>query len=139
MSEDNKSVVPFSNNDKIFEQEIIHKGKEILQENNFFKELDSLMNNTEFRNFYDKYFRDFHDIKTMLMFMKLYETLEKEYYNKYGEKINKDVIIYLIREIMVDDGLRKDVVNSFADFSNKDNLTKKIELLNIFKNIQFIE
>ena len=35
------------------------------------KGLEAVMNTPEFRTFYDK---DFNDIKTVLMFMKLYES-----------------------------------------------------------------
>ena len=66
------------------------------------KGLEAIMNTPEFRTFYDKYFKD---IKTVLMFMKLYESLEKEYETKYNSQIPGPVIIYIMKEIMSDSGI----------------------------------
>ncbi len=54
-------------------------GSKILKENHFFKEFISLMNNTEFKQFYDTYFNDWSDIQTMIFYMKLHSTIEYEY------------------------------------------------------------
>jgi hypothetical protein len=66
------------------------------------KGLEAIMNTPEFRTFYDKYFKD---TKTVLMFMKLYESLEKEYDAKYSSQIPSPVVIYIIKEIMNDSGI----------------------------------
>lgn len=46
-------------------------GSNILKENKFFRDFISLMNNTEFKYFYDTYFHDWTDIQTMIFYMKL--------------------------------------------------------------------
>lgn len=131
-NEDNKmptSLIPHNS----IKQEIIDKGREVLNENNFFNDLDKMMKNEEFRGFYDKYFVEFQDIRLMLMFMKLYETLEVEYKNHYGTEIESEVVIYIIKEIMCNSLLRKEVVESFDRFSDKKNLSKGIVLLDVLK------
>ena len=96
------------------------------------KGLEAIMNTPEFRTFYDKYFKDFNDIKTVLMFMKLYESLEKEYETKYNSQIPGPVIIYIMKEIMNDNTKRKDLINSYKEFIDEKNIAKRITLLNIF-------
>ncbi len=113
--------------------EIIEKGREILNENCFFNDLDKMMSNSEFRDFYNKYFTDFQDIRLILMFMKLYETLEVEYKNHCGEEISNEAVIYIIKEIMCNNTLRKEVVESFDRFSDNKNLNKGIYLLDVLK------
>jgi hypothetical protein len=100
------------------------------------KGLETVMNTPEFRTFYDKYFKD---IKTVLMFMKLYESLEKEYEAKYSSQIPSPVVIYIIKEIMNDNSMRKDLINSYKEFTDENNITKRITLLNIFNQINFFE
>jgi hypothetical protein len=113
--------------------EIIEKGREILNENSFFNDLDKMMSNSEFRDFYGKYFTDFQDIRLILMFMKLYETLEVEYKNHYGEEISSEAVTFIIKEIMCNNTLRKEVVESFDRFSDNKNFNKGIYLLDVLK------
>ena len=44
----------------------------IKKTNPFFKDLINIMNNSEFKQFYNKYFNDWSDIQAMVFFMKLY-------------------------------------------------------------------
>ena len=139
MSEENHSeLIPFIH-DKEFKNYIINEGKKIIENNDFFSDLEAVMNTPEFRTFYDKYFKDFNDIKTVLMFMKLYESLEKEYEAKYNSQIPSPVVIYIIKEIMNDSSKRKDLINSYKEFIDEKNITKRITLLNIFNQIKFLK
>ena len=45
------------------------------------------MNNVEFEAFFDSYFENWDDIKTVIMFMKTYEMIDNEYSRKFGCKI----------------------------------------------------
>ena len=46
------------------------------------------MNNVEFRSFFDSYFENCDDIKTVIMFMKTYEMIDNEYYRKSDVRLN---------------------------------------------------
>ena len=67
------------------------EGVKIYQENNFFKDLHNLMSNTQFKQFYDKYFTNWFDIEVMLMYMKLYDTMKKTYEQKYKQPTNNTI------------------------------------------------
>ena len=116
-------------NNIVIVNNIINEGKVILNENNFFKDLDKLMTNNEFRNFYDKYFKDFSDTKIVLLYMKLYETLQLEYKEKNGYEIEKELLAYIMKELMSDNISRKNIIEAFNDYTEN-----KKYLLDIFEN-----
>lgn len=105
------------------EEKIFQKGKKLLKENPFFRDLDSIMSQTEFRAFYDKYFNDISDMKTVLMYMKLYEELQLQYRENgcHSEK-EKEVLVYMIKEFISNRNSRHMIVRKFSEyFSGKRN------------------
>jgi hypothetical protein len=118
------------NND--LKKNIIKDGKKILNENNFFNELDSIMSDNKFRSFYDEYFKDFSDIKVVLMYMKLYETIQKEYIERYGIEIEKELLVVMMKELMSEHSTRKTIIDSFNNFTELNG--KRQTILDIFEN-----
>ena len=114
---------------------IIEKGKKILNENTFFYDLDYIMSNNDIRSFYEQYFKDFSDIKIVTLYMKLYETIQKEYKELHNTDIDKELLAYMIRELMIDDNSRKNIMQAFHNFTeNKYSNDKKRFILDIFNN-----
>jgi hypothetical protein len=136
---DEKQIVSTINFNKIeiinkFKKKAIKKGSDILKNNKFFKDLDNVMDKkNNFRLFYDEYFKDFTDIKTMIFYMKLYETIELEYAERHGVNIEKELLAYMIKEIMRDDLSRKNVYESFHKFTNNSNPKNKKYVLDLFE------
>ena len=62
---------------KDIDVETHEKGKQIYQTNEHFRRLATVMEHPEFREFYNIYMTDWDSAKTMIMFMKMYEALEK--------------------------------------------------------------
>lgn len=112
----------------------VKEGKKILKENDFFNELDFVMNDDNFRSFYSKYFKDFNDIKTVILYMKLYETIQKEYFERNNKDIERELLAYMIRELMNNENSRKIIFSSFQNFTDINSTSKKY-LLDIFDNI----
>ena len=117
---------------ELIKKDLIKNGSIILKENNFFNDLDNIMNDYQFRFFYNKYFNDISDIKTVVLYMKLYETIQKEYKEKNGIDIESELLIYIIKELMSEDCSRKNILNSFQSFIENNNSNKKF-LLDIFE------
>jgi hypothetical protein len=123
-----------------FQNLVIHKGKKVLEENKFFSNLDKLMQDKDFRDFYDQYFKSYTDIQTVILYMKLYQTLEDEYEKRFNEKIPKELLAFTMKEIFVDNKMRKITMESFNNFMNNYEDAKKNNfLLDIFKKIDCIE
>ena len=114
--------------------ELIKDGAKILKENKFFYDLEKIMQNDEFSTFYNTYFKNFNDIKTVLMYMKLYETIEKEYLTRYNKPIEKEILAKMMKEIMTNTPTRKMILKSFNEFANPENIAKNICILDIFSH-----
>lgn len=110
------------------------KGKQILQENDFFADLDYIMSDNSFRSFYSKYFKDYTDIKTVLLYMKLYETIQVEYKERHNKDIDKELLAYMMKELMCNENSRKKIVESFNNFIENTNNGNKKFILDIIKN-----
>jgi len=101
------------------------KGKKELSTNIFFNDMNELMHNEAFKTFYDKYFRDSSDIKSVLIYLKLYETLQMEYKERHNVDIDEEVLIYIIKELMVNKTSRQNILQSFDTFFSHNTLTVK--------------
>lgn len=115
--------------------------KKILSENEFFNDLDSIMTDDKFRVFYNKYFKNFNDIKTVLLYMKLYETIQIEYREQNNCDIDNELLAYMISELMNNSDTRKMIINSFNNFTDlniNENRSKRF-LLDIFENSKKIK
>ena len=109
---------------------VICEGQDIYQNNDFMRDLYDMMTNTRFRNFVDKYLCEWNSIKSVIMFIKLFETIENEYQNKFNKKISKELMLYTINNLFKDKELRKLVLRSYHDFQNF-NQSKYLQLNNI--------
>jgi hypothetical protein len=118
-------------NDETFKKNIIKKGEKILEENQFFNDLDFIMSDNNFRTFYEKYFKDYSDVKIVLLYMKLYETIQKEYFEINKKPIEKEFLAYIIKELMTESYTRNIIINSFNDYENNVNKNKRY-ILDIF-------
>jgi hypothetical protein len=52
-------------------------GKRLYKNNENYRTIANVMEHPEFRKFFDKYFSSWDDIKTVLMFLKLYHKIEQ--------------------------------------------------------------
>ena len=95
---------------------MLKEGKKIIQKNDFFNQLNEVMQDSKFRAFYDKYFKDATDIKTVILYMKLYEKLETEYLERNGKQIEDELLVYMIKQLMTGKDSRKHILNSFHEF-----------------------
>jgi hypothetical protein len=107
-------------------QEIIHyntnlnslenKGKHIYSSNIHYKNLATIMEHPEFKNFYNTYLKDFENTRTMLMFMKIYDSIGKHFPN-----LNPFQKIYILKDIIDNSETRKKICGmmSISDFSSE--------------------
>ena len=112
--------------DKKLETFIKKEGKQIYDKNTFFKDLHNMMQNEQFRKFYDKYYKDWGEIKVMMMYMKLYESIENEYYQQFGKKISKEKVLYIVRQIIRNKESRKYALEQLKNFENNKKNTARI-------------
>ena len=93
------------------------------------------MNDNNFRVFVNKYLDKWDNIKNIILFIKLFETIEKEYYQIFKKKISKQKMLYSIKHLFANKELRKVILESYDNFQ-KYNSNQYLKLIN-FENSDF--
>tara|TARA_B100000927_G_scaffold291025_1_gene291598 strand:+ start:6440 stop:6847 length:408 start_codon:yes stop_codon:yes gene_type:complete len=88
------------------------KGEELLEKNNFFKDLTEIMSDEKFMNFFNKYFKTMQDIKTTVIYMKLYDLFKEKYNNISNKELSNYVNIYLLHKTMTNSKLRSSMISA---------------------------
>jgi hypothetical protein len=96
--------------------ELEKNGRNIYKNNHFLRSLTNVMEHPEFRNFFSTYIKDWSDVKTISMFMKLYEQTEKN--NNFN--LSNYQKLSIINEIIGNSKTRKQVVDDMTSSINKE-------------------
>ena len=96
--------------------DIINEGKTIYEENEFLRDLYNMMTDEKFRIFVNKYLDKWDNIKNIILFIKLFETIEKEYFKIFQKQISKEIMLYSIKHLFADNDLRKIILQSYNNF-----------------------
>lgn len=104
-------------------------GNKMLNENNFLRDLTSLMENEEFKNFFDKYMNNWVSVKSSIMYMKLYSEFKEKYNEVNDDVLDKNIIVYLLCKVMRNRSLMSFSVDTI-DKMYKD------EKVNYFKELE---
>ncbi len=92
---------------KINSNNMTDKGEELIEKNEFFRDLSELMENEKFTKFFDKYFKNMTESKITLVYMKLYNEMKTRYKEINDEELDKRINVYLMWKIMSDRHLNK--------------------------------
>ena len=84
----------------------IREGTRKLEENEFFQDLTTLMENPTFIRFFEKHMSNWMEVKSSVIYMKLYKEFQDKYKEVNGEKLDKSIIVFLLCQIMRDKQLR---------------------------------
>jgi hypothetical protein len=100
------------------------KGIVLYRKNKNFKMLADIMENKKFREFYNLYLKDIDNIKLALLFMKLYESVEKN----SKVRLTPYQKISIVKDIFENRELRSQICHSINNNieTKKDNITLKL-------------
>ena len=104
-------LVPFKTNGDTLEKD----GKNIYQTNNFFRSLANIMEHPQFREFCDTYIKDSHDIRMIVMFMKIYEMVEAR-----DNELNGYQKLSIVQSIIKNSKMRHMLIKATLDKEPKD-------------------
>jgi hypothetical protein len=104
-------------------------GNKMLNENNFLRDLTSLMENEEFKNFFDKYMDNWVSVKSSIMYMTLYSEFKEKYKEVSDDVLDKNIIVYLLCKVMRDRSLMSFSVDTIDKMYND-------EKVNYFKELE---
>ena len=66
--------------------------------------------------------------------------MEKEYKERNNKDIDEELLVYMMKELMSNEITRKNIMNSFNEYFNPNNTTKKLYLLDVLpEKIEKIE
>ena len=112
LSLSNSKIIDYVNNsDQIDLQE---NGKKLYNQNEYYQNIVNLMEHPEFRKLFKAHFFDWNNIKVMVMFMKLYEHIEKS-----TIKLNGYQKLYLLDKIMKTRHIRQQLVTEIQTWTNE--------------------
>lgn len=107
----------------------MQEGNRKIEENEFFQDLTTLMENPTFIRFFDKHMSNWIEVKSSITYMKLYKEFKDKYKKLTNEELDKSIIVFLMCQIMRDKQLRPLSIKTVDDvYNNK----KK----NFFKEFQ---
>ena len=108
------------------------KGDKVLETNNFFKDLTSLMEDEKFVRFFDKWMCSWSEIKSTVIYMKLYKEFKEKYKEISNEELDKSITTYILCKIMRDKELRPFSIKTINNYYEK-GLSRKKEF---FKDLE---
>lgn len=123
-----------------FENQIINRdnskieGERILDENEFFKDLVSLMENPEFKRFFKKHLCDWISVKSTITYMKLYDEFKKKYKKITDSELEDSIVVYLLSRIMRNNELRPFSIKTIDKMYEKGRIDFFEELENYIEN-----
>ena len=115
-----------SNDNKIISNQLQEVGKKEIETNSFFNFLNKLMTHPDLRPYIDENFKEWTDIETTIMFIKLYQSIEAEF-KKNNCPINGDEIIAIVKGLITNSVYRQEIVQEMRYFQGFDRKQKCLE------------
>ena len=113
------------------QNQIIETVPDIISENDFFKELTEIMEDEKFMRFFTKYMGSWLDIKSSVIYMKMYNEFREKYESLNDEQLDKNLIVYLLTKVMRDRDLRPFTIKAMDDMLDG----KKVKFFKEFEKI----
>lgn len=105
----------------VLDKNIIEKeSSKILKENKFIIGLNKIMQNNDYIDFMNEFGNDWNDIKVIILYQKLYQSIKKQYYNKYNKKIPNKLLIVILVKLFENNKVRKIIMNRFVEYINSE-------------------
>ena len=114
------------------------EGERILSENSFFKDLVELMENKQFKRFFRKHMSNWVDVKSSIIYMKLYDEFKRKYKKITKEELEESITVYLLCKLMRDKDLRPFSIKTIDKHyeKGKGNYFKELESFITNKKLQ---
>jgi hypothetical protein len=98
-------------------------GNELLNNNEFFKDLSDIMEDEKFRKFFQKYFYNSTESKITIIYMTLYDEFKTKWKDLNDTELDKRINIFLLWRIMKDRKTNKFAINTVMKKMDNPNTT----------------
>ena len=109
----------------------LKEGKKKLENNDFFQDLCTLMENEQFKRFFDKHMSNWTEIKCSVTYMHLYNQFKIKYKELNDDELDKHLAVYLLSKIMKDKTLRPWSITTVDKMLNE----KKVDFFEEFETL----
>ena len=133
---DENTIVKFQS------KEIYNKlGSEIIEKNDFFRDLSNIMENPQFNEFFNKYLNNWLDVRSIIIYMKLYAEFKEKYKKINNEELDKEIIVFMLKKVMNDKELRSFSIKTIQEKYDhkKVDFFKELEAILLNKNKKLLE
>ena len=103
------------------------KGMKLVENNPFFNDLSEIMTDDKVKRFFDRYFKDMDEIKTTVLYMKLFRLFQQRYADYSEKELSKYVNIYLLHHAMTDKNIRSTLIHATMEHLKNN----KLPILNL--------
>ena len=107
------------------------EGIKLVDKNDFFNDLSEVMSDEKVTRFFDKYFKNFEEIKSTVIYMKLFRLFQHKYKDVSQEELSKYVNIYLLHKVMTEKDVRRTLITATMDHLKNN----KLPILNLTPDI----
>lgn len=111
-------------------ERVVKKGAEIIETNDFFRDLSDIMEDKKFSEFFNKYFIDSNEVKVTMIYMKLYNAFRQKWKDLSSEELDKRINTFLIWKIMKDRDTSKFAIHTVMKHLDK---PKDVDILEELK------
>ena len=95
------------------------KGEEIIEKNDFFRDLSEIMEDEKFSKFFNRYFIDSNEVKVTMVYMKLYNAFRQKWKDISSEQLDKRINTFLIWKIMKDRNTSRFAIHTVMEHLDK--------------------
>ena len=107
------------------------EGIKLVDKNDFFNDLSEVMSDEKVTRFFDKYFKNFEEIKSTVIYMKLFRLFQQRYKDVSQEELSKYVNIYLLHKVMTEKDVRRTLITATMNHLKNN----KLPILNLTPDI----
>lgn len=94
---------------------IMNEGKKIYNENGYISKIWDIMSDDTFNSFFEEYLNNYSDVQIAMVFFNLYKIIKDQYYELFNKTITKEEMVYMLKNIMRDNFMRKYFIQSTKD------------------------
>ena len=95
------------------------EGKRKLENNDFFRDLTDLMEDKKFVRFFNRWMCSWDDIKSTVIYMKLYNEFKDKYKEISNEELDKSIVVFILSHIMKNKDLRSFSIKTIDNYYDK--------------------
>ena len=107
------------------------EGIKLVDKNDFFNDLSEVMSDEKVTRFFDKYFKNIEEIKSTVIYMKLFRLFQQRYKDVSQEELSKYVNIYLLHKVMTEKDVRRTLITATMNHLKNN----KLPILNLTPDI----